>query len=300
MQGQVATTVLLPLVLAFIMFSLGLGLTGNDFRRIARQPRALLVGAICHFVLLPLVCFAMLKVFSLPAMLAVGFMIVAACPTGSTSNLLTYIARGDVALALSFTAVASVLTIFTLPLLIRWSMDHFLGASQTIHFPVADVMLQVFLMMGLPVALGMLVRRLQPARALQLEPIATKAATVGFVLIVIGALIKSWDIFTAHFALIAPLALGLNVCMLFIGFACARLARLSRPQSITLGIETAVQNATLAIVIGTVVLQQDVLAVPGAIYGVLMYAGGLAFAFFMRGRAADATAATPATASPAR
>ena len=283
-----AATVLLPLVLAFIMFSLGLGLTGEDFKRIVQQPRALLVGAVCHFVLLPLVCFLMLKAFPLPAVLAVGFMIVAACPTGSTSNLLTYIARGDVALALSFTAVASVLTIFTLPLLIQWSMNHFMGESQTIQFPVTDVMAQVFLMMGLPVALGMLVRRFFPAAALRFEPIATKVATVGFVLIVIGALVKNWGIFTEHFSKIAPLALGLNICMLIIGFACARLARLSRPQSITLGIETAVQNATLAIVIGSVVLKQDVLAVPGAIYGVLMYAGGLAFAFFMRSRAGKA------------
>ena len=191
-----AATVLLPLVLAFIMFSLGLGLTGEDFKRIVQQPRALLVGAVCHFVLLPLVCFLMLKVFPLPAVLAVGFMILAACPTGSTSNLLTYIARGDVALALSFTAVASVLTILTLPLLIQWSMNHFMGESQTIQFPVTDVMAQVFLMMGLPVALGMLVRRFFPAAALRFEPIATKVATVGFVLIVIGALVKNWGIFT--------------------------------------------------------------------------------------------------------
>ena len=122
MQGDIVSGVLLPLILGFIMFSLGLGLTPVDFRRILAQPRALLVGVVCHFVLLPLVCYLMLKTLGITGVFAVGFMILAACPTGTTSNLLTYLARGDVALALSFTAIASVLTIFTLPLLVTWSL----------------------------------------------------------------------------------------------------------------------------------------------------------------------------------
>src|SRR6218665_1899106 len=135
MQGDVASSILLRGGLAFIMFSLRLGLTVADFSRIVRQPRALLVGVLCHFVLLPLVCFGLVSVAGLTGAFAVGFMILAACPTGTTSNLLTYLARGDVALALSFTAVASVLTVFTLPFIVTWSLAYFGGAAQAVDVP---------------------------------------------------------------------------------------------------------------------------------------------------------------------
>lgn len=282
MQGDVVSTVLLPLSLAVIMFSLGLGLTGADFKRIAEQPRALLVGMFCHFVLLPLVCFALIKAVGLTGTFAVGFMILAACPTGTTSNLLTYLARGDVALALSFTAVASVLTIFTLPPLVSFALEHFLGSAQAVKAPVGPMMGQILMMLGVPVALGMFVRKRWTAWALRVEPVATKLATVLFILIVVAAAVKNWAILRDNFTTLAPFALGLNLTMLAIGFAVAWMARLSRRQSVTLGIETAVQNATLALVIASTVLQQDVMAVPGAIYGVLMYVGGLLFAFGMR------------------
>ena len=282
MQGDLVSTILLPASLAFIMFSLGLGLTLPDFARIVRQPRALLVGVLCHFVLLPLVCFVMVKLAGISGAFAIGFMILASCPTGSTSNLLTYIARGDVALALSFTAVASVLTILTLPLIVSFSLQHFLGTSQAVSAPVGSMMGQIFLMMGLPVALGMTVRRQWVACALRMEPKATKLATVLFVLIVIAAAARNWTVLRENFATLAPFAIGLNITMLLCGFIVAWMARLSWRQSVTLGIETAVQNAALALVIASTVLKQDTMAIPGALYGVLMYVGGLIFAFGMR------------------
>jgi bile acid:Na+ symporter, BASS family len=292
MQGDLVATVLLPLSLAIIMFSLGLGLTGADFKRIAAQPRALLVGMFCHFILLPLVCFGLIKLVGLTGTFAVGFMILAACPTGTTSNLLTYLARGDVALALSFTAVASVLTILTLPPLVSFSLEHFLGSAQAVQAPVGAMMGQILLMLGVPVALGMFVRKRWTAWALRTEPVATKVATVLFILIVIAAAIKNWAILRDNFMTLAPFAIGLNLTMLALGFAVAWMARLSRRQAVTLGIETAVQNATLALVIASTVLQQDAMAVPGALYGVLMYVGGLLFAFAMRRvNAAEAPAA---------
>lgn len=298
MQGDILSGVLLPLALAFIMFSLGLGLTPADFVRIVRQPRALIVGAVCHFVVLPLVCFAMLKVAGLPAAFAVGFMILAACPTGTTSNLLTYIARGDVALALSFTAVASVVTIFTLPLIVVYSLQHFAGSARAVSAPVGQMMGQILLMLGLPVAIGMLVRSRRPGFAQRFEPVATRIATLLFVLIVLAAVAKNWTLLRENFATLAPFALVLNLLMLAAGFTAALLARLSRPQAVTLGIETAVQNATLALVVASSVLKQDAMAIPGAVYGVLMYAGGLAFAYGMRRfMAAPATSTAPAAAA---
>jgi BASS family bile acid:Na+ symporter len=282
MQGDIVSSVLLPLILGFIMFSLGLGLTPADFKRILAQPRALLVGVVCHFVLLPLACLLMLKALGMGGVFAVGFMILAACPTGSTSNLLTYLARGDVALALSFTAIASVLTIFTLPVLVTWSLDHFLGATRAVNVPVGLMMGQVALVLGLPVTLGMLARHRWPQRMLAFEPRATRIATVLFVVIVVLAVIKNWALLRANFATLAPFAVMLNITMLCVGFGVAWAARLSRSQSITLGIETAVQNAALALMIASSVLQEDAMAIPGALYGVLMYAGGLVFALTMR------------------
>ncbi|MBU0914895.1 bile acid:sodium symporter family protein [Aquabacterium parvum] len=291
MQGDVVSSVLLPLILAFIMFSLGLGLTVGDFRRILVQPRALLVGVFSHFVLLPLVCFGMLKLMGLSGAFAVGFMILAACPTGATSNLLTYLARGDVALALGFTAIASLLTIFTLPVIVTGALAHFMGTERAVNVPVGLMMGQVALVMGLPVTLGMVARHRWTDWALRFEPRATRIATGLFVLIVVLAVIKNWPMVQAHFASLAPLALVLNLTMLSLGFAVAWLARLSRSQSITLGIETAVQNAALALVIASTVLQDGTMAIPGALYGVLMYVGGLLFAWVMRRHVAASEAA---------
>ena len=282
MDGDIVTGILLPGILAFIMFSLGLGLTFADFVRIVRQPRALLVGILCHFVLLPVICFLLIKAVGLSGTFAIGFMILAACPTGTTSNLLTYIARGDVALAVSFTAVASVATIFTLPSIVIWSMQHFSGSAQTVTVPVGLMMGQIFLMLGVPVGLGMLVRHRWPAAALRWEPRATRLAAILFILIVLGAVARNWTLLRDNLGSLAGFAIGLNLLMLACGFLVAWLARLSRRQSITLGIETAIQNATLAIVIASSVLQDDALAIPGGLYGVLMYAGGLIFAFGMR------------------
>jgi BASS family bile acid:Na+ symporter len=209
-------------------------------------------------------------------------MILAACPTGTTSNLLTYLARGDVALALSFTAIASVLTIFTLPLLVTWSLGHFLGAARAVDVPVGQMMGQVAMVLGVPVSLGMLARHRWNDWAQRFEPRATRIATGFFILIVVLAVVKNWALLRDNFATLAPFAVVLNVSMLCIGFGVAWLARLSRSQSVTLGIDTAVQNAALALVIASSVLKDDTLAIPGALYGVLMYAGGLVFALTMR------------------
>jgi BASS family bile acid:Na+ symporter len=295
MQGDIVSTVLLPVALAFIMFSLGLGLTPGDFGRIVKQPRALLVGVLCHFVLLPLACFGMLQVAGIGGAFAVGFMILAACPTGTTSNLLTYIARGDVALALSFTAVASVLTIFTLPLIVSFALEYFAGSGQKVEAPVGAMMKQMVLMLGLPVAIGMTLRHLKPALGQRIEGSCTRIASVLFILIVIAAVAKNWVLLRDNFHPLAPFAMALNVTMLACGFGVAWLARLSRQQSVTLGIETAIQNGTLAMVIGSSVLKQDAFALPGALYGVLMYISGLAFAYAMRAAVNRVRAGAPVT-----
>jgi bile acid:Na+ symporter, BASS family len=285
MQGDVVSSVLMPMILAFISFSLGLGVTLLDFQHIARRPRALAVGLICHFLLLPMVCYALIQAFGFQGAFAVGFMILAASPTGSTSNLLTYIARGDVALALSFTAAASVLTILTMPFIVSWSVQHFMNTTRTIQVPITFMMAQIFVVLAMPVTLGMTLRHLKPDFARRFEPFATKVSTVLFIVIVLIAAAKNWTLLTDNFTTLAPMSMSLNIAMLGLGFALARLAYLSRREAITLGIESSIQSAALAIVIASSVLKEDAMAVPAGVYGVVMYFCGLVFAFAMRARA---------------
>ena len=166
--------------------------------------------------------------------------------------------------------------------MVTWALGHYLGAARAVDVPVGLMMGQVAMVLGLPVSAGMWARHRWGAWARAFEPRATRIATVLFVLIVVLAVLKNWALLRDNFSTLAPFALLLNLSMLAVGFAVARAVRLSRSQSVTLGIETAVQNAALALVIASTVLQDDAMAIPGALYGVLMYAGGLLFALAMR------------------
>ena len=282
MQGDLLSGVILPLGLAFIMFALGAGLVLADFKRVVMQPRAFAVGLLCHFVLLPLVGYAVVTAFGVTGAMAVGFMIIAACPTGTTSNILTYHARADVALALSFTAVAGVLAIFTVPLILSWSLSHFMGNAQQVQFPYGLVMGQIFMILGVPVALGMLLRKLLPDFTRRWHKALSLLATVLFVVIVAAAVAKNWAIFKENGLSLAPMVFAINIAMLLLGLGLSRLARVDMRQSATVAIESSVQNSTLAIVIASSILLNDTMAVPAAVYSIAMYATGIAFVFIVR------------------
>lgn len=282
MRGDVVSSLILPLGLAFIMFGLGTGLTCADFERVFRYPRAFSVGVLCHFVLLPLVGYVVVTFFNITGAMAVGYMLIAACPTGATSNLLTYHARGDVALAVSFTAFAGLVSIVTVPAIVAWSYFKYMGAEQTIAFPYAQVMMQIFLVMGLPVALGMLVRATAPAWVTRWQPRLSLAGTILFVLIVIAAVAKNWIVFKLHGLALAPLVLTMNLMMMVLGFGLAVLVRAPMRQAATVAIESSVQNGALAIVLASSVLGNNEMMLPAAVYSVVMYGGGIAFVFVMR------------------
>ncbi len=282
MQGDILSSIVLPLGLAFIMFTLGAGLAPVDFKRVFLHPRAFAVGVLCHFVLLPLVAYGVVQVFGITGAMAVGFMIIAACPTGTTSNILTYHARADVALALSFTAVAGVVAIFTVPLILRWSLAHFMGASQQIAFPYGMVMGQIFMILGLPVALGMLLRRQAPVFTHQWHSRMGLLATVLFAVIVVAAVAKNWAIFQANAVTLAPQVLAINFAMLLLGFGLSKLARVPLRQAATVAIESSVQNGTLAIVIASTILMNDTMMLPAAVYSIVMYFSGIVFVLVVR------------------
>jgi BASS family bile acid:Na+ symporter len=268
--------------LAFIMFTLGAGLVLSDFKRVVLAPRAFAIGFICHFALLPSVAYGVIQFFGLTGAMAVGFMIIAACPTGTTSNILTYHARADVALALSFTAVAGVVAIFSVPLILSWSLNHFLGGAQQVAFPYGLVMGQIFMILGVPVALGMLLRNRAPAFTRNHHKTMGLVATLVFVVIVIAAVAKNWAIFKEHGMSLAPMVFSINAIMLVLGFGLSRLAGVGMRQAATVGIESSVQNSTLAIVISSSILANDTMALPAAVYSIAMYATGIAFVLVVR------------------
>jgi BASS family bile acid:Na+ symporter len=298
MQGDFLSTIVLPLGLAFIMFTLGAGLTLTDFKRVFLHPKAFAIGVLCHFILLPLVAYGVVMAFGVTGAMAVGFMIIAACPTGTTSNLLTYHARADVALALSFTAVAGVVAVFTIPLILDWSLTHFMGAQQQVAFPYGLVMGQIALLLGVPVALGMLLRKSAPDFTRRFHGTMGLIATVLFVLIVLAAIAKNWGLLKEHAPSLAPMVLAINLVMLLIGLGLSLLARVPLRQAATVAIESSVQNSTLAIVISSTILMNDTMMLPAAVYGILMYFTGILFVLitrrFMPARTAGEEAAAQA------
>jgi bile acid:Na+ symporter, BASS family len=282
MQGDLVTSVGLPAGLMLIMFSLGVGLVVEDFRRVFAYPRAFLVGVLCHFILLPLVAFVMVKAWGFTGAIAAGFMVLAACPTGTTSNLLTLYARGDVALALSFTAFAGVVSIVTVPFIVGFALGHFMGAERKVPFPVGATMLQIFVILGLPVMLGMLLRARAKALADRIQKPLGLIALVVFVLIVAAAIAKHFALFRENTAALAPPLAAIMVVMLAAAYAISRAAGVKKRQAVTVAIESSIQNVTLALVISSTILRDNVMMLPATIYGVLMY--GVAALFVLVAR----------------
>ena len=267
--------VLLPLILAFIMFSLGLGLRGRDFSRMLKFPVAFGVGLLNQVVLLPLVALGLAHAFGLSEMFAVGLMILALCPGGVTSNLLAKLAGGNAPLSISLTAITSLLSILTVPLLVAFSVNHFMGADG----PPVDVTrlgLTMFLITAVPVAIGMALTAKSPALVEKIAPGVSRAAVVLFVVIIVAALAKNWGVFSSNLGALGPVAVLLSVVMLGLGLASAKALRLDNRDATTISIECGVQNGTLAIAIGSIVaaVEGQVLppaTVPAAVYSITMY-----------------------------
>lgn len=268
------TDVLLPLALAFIMLSLGLSLTLADFLRVARQPRAAVIGLIAQMVLLPLIAFILVVAWRgvghMDPALAVGIMIIAACPGGVTSNLLTRLARGDTALSISLTAITSVLAGITIPLIVSASNTWFLGAEAP-GLPLFGTIAGIFGIVTVPVLAGMVIKAVRPVFAARVEPSCRHVATVLFVIIVIAAVASEWQLLATHFDEIGPPVLLLNIVCMAMGWALARSARLGRDQAVAITLEAGLQNGTLAVLIAATFLGNDLMVVPGAVYSLLMF-----------------------------
>ncbi len=277
----------LPVSLAIIMLSLGIGLEAADFRRVLSRRYPFAIGALSQVVLLPVTAFAVVKLFALPPAIAVGFMLLSFCPGGVTSNILSRLARGDVALSVSLTAVISLLSIVTVPVLAAWSISHFM-AEDAPEVSISGLAIAMFLITTLPVAIGVGLRHFATGFADRVEPALAKTATILFILIVIAALAGNWQLFIDNLGIMGAGLVTLNLALLLIGLGLARAANLSWNESKTISIETGIQNSTLGITLAALITGTESgfspLALPSAVYGITMYFVALPFLVWFRNR----------------
>lgn len=285
---DILINVVLPLSLAIIMFSLGIGLTIADFTRVLKAPRAFVAGALAQVIVLPAVAFGIVLMFNLPPALAAGVMLLAFCPGGVTSNVISKWARGDVALSVSLTAVISLLSLLTVPTLTAWAVTHFMGEDAP-DISIASLTIAVFLITTVPVCLGVTVRRFATDFATRVEPLLSTLSSVLFIVIVLAVIATNWSLFTENLATLGPSLVALNIVLLGLGLALARTAQLNWQQTKTVAVEAGIQNGTLGIALGTLIANQpdgfiSPLTLPSAIYGVTMYIVVAPFVAWFRSR----------------
>ena len=279
---SIVTDLFLPLALAFIMFALGLGLTGSDFLRVAKQPKDFFVGAISQIILLPIIAFVLVKIWPISPELAIGVMIIAAAPGGVTSNILTSFAKGDVALSVSLTAIISLLCVVTVPFIILTSLNLLGLDSITQNISLTGMAISMFLIVTVPVFIGMIFRKFASNAALKFEPIAKKISMVLFVIVLLGAILAEKDNIISYFADAGLITLALNVVMMVVAFYVAHLLGTGSPQKKCIAIECGLQNGTLAIFVGTTLFGGGAYVIPAATYSLIMFATSLIFVFFVR------------------
>ncbi len=266
--------IILPLSLVFIMFSLGLGLTIDDFKNVIRQPKAFTLGLINQMILLPLVAFGIIALLGIKGHMAVGLMILSACPGGVTSNIVTKLAKGDTALSISYTAVVSVVSVLTLPLITAFSLNHFMGANAP-DMNILMLGLQMVLITIIPVGIGLWIHTKKQKFTKKFEPIASKISSGLFALIVVAALASEWDTFVENVKVLGPAIIILIVVMLLIGYFSSKMFKMKEPQAVSVAVATGIQNATVGIAIGNIILPAteglSIFSLPSGVYGILMY-----------------------------
>ena len=280
MQSSVLTELFLPFSLAVIMFGMGLSLRIEDFKRILIYPKAVGIGLLNQLVFLPIIAFGIANLFELPAELAVGLMILAVCPGGATSNLITHLAKGDAALSITLTAFSSVITVFTIPFLVNYSIGYFIPGGEAKQLEVVGTVVSVLVITIIPVALGMLVFAKVPKLAAKLDLPFRRISAIFFVVIVRAAVLKEKENLVRYFVEAGPAALALNVATLALSFGIAKLVKLPFRQGLTIAIESGIQNGTLGITIAATLLMNSVMTIPSAIYSLIMFGTAALVIFF--------------------
>ncbi len=278
----IITDVVLPLSLAFIMFSLGLALNSSDFTRVIKQPKDFLIGAFSQIIILPLVALIIVILWPLSPELAVGVMLIAAAPGGATSNIITSFAKGDVALSVSLTAIISLLCVITIPIIVLFSLNILMDTSTAKSISIGDIAIKMFLIVTVPVIIGMLFRKFLSSISISFEPLAKKISAVLFVLVLLGAIVAEKDNVVSYFAQAGLVTLVLNLLMMFIAFYIGKLFASGISQQKTITVECGLQNGTLAIVVATTLFDGGLYLIPAATYSLIMFFTSLIYVYFAR------------------
>ncbi|KJU78871.1 bile acid:sodium symporter [Ectopseudomonas oleovorans] len=272
MTADPLLTFFLPTALGIIMLGLGLSLSLADFARVAKFPKPVLIGLACQLLLLPLACFFLAKLFGLAPALAVGLMLLAASPGGTTANLYSHLAHGDVALNITLTAVNSVIAILTMPLIVNLSLAYFMSADQAIPLQFAKVV-QVFAIVLGPVAIGMWLRSRFPGFAERMQKPVKIISALFLLLIILLAVAKDWRTFVDYAPAVGGAALAFNLLSMAVGYCVPRLLKLNLRQAIAIAMEIGIHNGTLAIALALspALLNNPTMAIPAAIYSLIMF-----------------------------
>ncbi|MGS0705000.1 bile acid:sodium symporter family protein [Acinetobacter sp. ANC 3781] len=273
-------TILLPLALAIIMIGLGLELTPKDFSRVTKEPKAVLIALFCQLVILVSIAFIICKVLALPPLLAVGLMLLAASPGGSTANLFSYLFKGDIALNITLTAINSVIAAFTLPFIVNFSIQHFMNDGQQISLQFSKI-LQVFAIIIIPVCIGMLIRHYAPNFTEKLNKPLRIFAVSFLILIIIGAVAKERHQILEYLAQVGLATVLFCLCSLIIGYFVPRLLGINSAQARACAFEIGIHNSTLAMTIALTVMASSTIAMPAAVYSIFMYVFAAVFGMLL-------------------
>ena len=275
-------TKIAPIALALIMLGLGLGLTIRDFTRVIVQPRDFLVGFVCQLIFLPIIAFILIKIFNTPIELALGVMIIAAAPGGVTSNILTKFAGGDVALSISLTAIISLISIFSVPFIVFKSADLFQISYISKDISMMGISLKMFLVVTLPVVVGMLIRRFATNFITSKTKIIQKISIILFVIVFLAIWIEEWDKIVSFLVRAGTITLTLNVIMMAVGYYVAKILASGVEQRKCISLECGLQNGTLAVFVSTQLFDDIVYLVPTAAYALIMFITSLAFVYVVK------------------
>ncbi|MBD9483983.1 bile acid:sodium symporter family protein [Pseudomonas sp. PDM14] len=282
MTASPLLTAFLPIALGIIMLGLGLSLTLADFARVAKFPKPVLIGLACQIILLPLLCFFIAKGFGLAPALAVGLMLLAASPGGTSANLYSHLAHGDVALNITLTAVNSVIAVLTMPFIVNLSLQYFMTADQALPLQFTKV-IQVFAIVLGPVVIGMLIRSRFPGFAARMDKPVKIGSALFLVLVIVLAFVKDWQTVVEYAPVVGAAALVFNVVSLGVGYFVPRLLKLPLRQAVAIGMEIGIHNGTLAIALALspMLLNNPTMGIPAAIYSFIMFFTAAAFGWWV-------------------
>ncbi len=272
---ELISKIFLPLSLAVIMLGMGMTLIPADFTRIIKYPKAILIGLTNQLIFLPIIGFLLAIVFNLSPIMAVGLMILAVCPGGPTSNLITQICKGNIALSVTLTAIASVISIITIPFILSYALDYFdTDTNVTIKLPILDTILQIMVITVIPISLGMLIRRYKTDFANRMEKPMRIASTLIFIIVFLAIIAANFDILGEAMKEVGLVTLLLNIITMGLGYLTARLFKLNLKNSISITVESGIQNGTLALVIATTILNNVEMGIPTGAYAIWMFTTG--------------------------